>query len=154
MTDKELLVSLHQKQDKHHDWLKRQMRSLMTDLNRVRNLSTKNAFVAHEASRRAWKSLTLLCSEDDLAADGFKEGFKFDSKPPATAKWRTTPSLEDSDYSSSAPTIVAWVVDEEDDATSPPMASLHQDATSGPSAPSNSNIDLAAPTSSSPPRDV
>ena len=125
MTDRELIISLHQKQDKHHDWLKRQMKSIVSHLNRVRNLSTKNAFVAHEASRRAWKSLTLLCSEDDRAADGFKEGFKFDSKPPATEKWCATPSLEDSDFSSSAPIVHDRVVDEEDDATSPPMASLH-----------------------------
>ena len=130
------------------------IKSIISDLNRVRNLSTKNAFVAHEANRRAWKSLTLLCSEDDLVVDGFKESFKFGSKPPSSKKWHAMPSLEDSDYSSSAPTIHARIVDEEDDATSPSMASLHHDAASGPSAPPNCNIDPAAPTSSSPPRDV
>ena len=67
----------------------------------------------------------MLCSEDDLIADGFTKRFKFDSKPPQSANWCPTPSIEDSDYSSSAPTIVACVIDEEDDATSPAMASLH-----------------------------
>ena len=71
LNDRELLVALHQKQDKHHDWLKRQMHSLLVDVNRIHNLATKNAFVSHEACRRSWKSLTLLCSEDDLRADGF-----------------------------------------------------------------------------------
>ena len=28
LNDRELLVALHQKQDRHHDWLKRQMQSL------------------------------------------------------------------------------------------------------------------------------
>ena len=44
LNDRELLVALHQKQDKHHDWLKRQMQSLLVDVNRIRNLATKNAF--------------------------------------------------------------------------------------------------------------
>ena len=53
LNDRELLVALHQKQDTHHDWLKRQMQSLLVDVNRIRNLATKNAFVSHEACRRS-----------------------------------------------------------------------------------------------------
>ena len=113
------------------------------DVNRIRNLATKNSFVAHEKARRSWKSLTLLCSKDDLRADGFTERFKFDSRPPQSASWRPTPSLEDFDYSSSAPTIVARVIDEEDDATSPTMAALHLDTAPGPSTPPNSSVDPA-----------
>ena len=85
LNDRELLVALHQKQDKHHDWLKRHMQSLLVDVNCIRNLATKNSFVSHETSRRSWKSLTLLCPEDDLHEDGFTEGFKFDSRPPQNA---------------------------------------------------------------------
>ena len=92
------------------------MQSILLDVNRIRNLATKNSFVAHEARRRSWKSLTLLCTEDDLHADGFTENFKFDSRPPQNASWRRTPSIEDSKCSSSAATIVVRVVDEEDDA--------------------------------------
>ena len=33
LNDRELLVALHQKQDRHHDWLKRQMKSLLVDVN-------------------------------------------------------------------------------------------------------------------------
>ena len=51
LNDRELLVALHQKQEKHHFWLKRQMQSLLVDVNRIRNLATKNAFVAHETCR-------------------------------------------------------------------------------------------------------
>ena len=119
------------------------MQNTLVDVNRIRNLATKNSFVAHEACRRSWKSLTLLCSEDDLHEDDFTEGFKFDSKPPQNASWRRTPSIEDSEYSSSAATVVARVVDEEDDTTSPTMAALHLDTSSGPSAPPNSSIDPA-----------
>ena len=91
-------------------------------INHIRNLATKNSFVAHEACRRSWKSLTLLCSEDDLREDGFTEGFKFDSIPPCNASWRRTPPIDDSEYSSTATTVVARVVEEEDDATSLAMA--------------------------------
>ena len=50
--------------------------------------------------------------------------------PPRNAVLRQTPSLEDSDYSSSAATMNAKVIDDEDDATSPPLllhaSTLHQ----------------------------
>jgi len=143
LNDRDLLVALHQKQDKHHEWLKRQMQSILVDVNHIQNLATKNSFVAHEACRRSWKSLTLLCLEEELCEDGFNEGFKFDSRPPRNASWRRTPSIEDSEYSSSAATVVARVVDEEDEATSPTMASLHLDTSSGPPAPPDSNVDPA-----------
>ena len=123
------------------------------DVNRICNLATKSSFVTHEACRRSWKSLTLLYFEDDLREDGFTEKFKFDSRPPQSASWRPTPSIEDSEYSSSVATVVARVINEEDDTTSPALASLHQDASPGPSAPPNSNIDPAA-TASSPPGNV
>ena len=58
------------------------MKSLLVDVNRIRNLATKNAFVAHETCHRTWKGLTMMCSEDDLQEDGFTEQFKFDSTPP------------------------------------------------------------------------
>ena len=72
-------MALHQKQDRHHDWLKRQMQSLLVDVNRIRNLATKNAFVAHETSRRTWKGLTLMCSEDDLQEDGDRKSTRLNS---------------------------------------------------------------------------
>ena len=143
LNDRELLVALHEKQDKHHDWLKRQMQSLLVDVNHIRNLATKNSFVAHKAYRRSGKSLIMLCPEEDLREDGFTVSFKFDSGPPQNASWRRTPSIEDSEHSSSAATVVARVVDEEYDATSPTLSSLHHDTVPGPSAPPNSNDDPA-----------
>ncbi len=112
LNNRELLVALHQKQDRHHDWLKRQMQSLLVDVNRIHNLATKNAFVTHETCRRSWKSLTLLSAEADLQDDGFNERFQFDSTPPRTAVLRRTPSLEDSEYSSSAATVNARVIND------------------------------------------
>ena len=45
LNDREFLVALHQKQDNHHFWLKRQMKSLLVDVNRIHNLATKNALL-------------------------------------------------------------------------------------------------------------
>ena len=141
LNNRELLVALHQKQDRHHDWLKRQMKSLLVDVNRLRNLATKNAFVTHETCRRTWKGLSMMCTEAELEEDGFTERFKFDTTPPRRAVMRSTPSLEDSEFSSSAATVTARIIDEEDDATSPPPASAPPSS----SAPPNTSNDPAAP---------
>ena len=143
LNDRELLVALHQKQDRHHDWLKRQMKSLLVDVNRTRNLATKNAFVAHETCRRTWKGLTMMLSEADLQEDGFTERFKFDSTPPRRAVLLGTPSLEDSEFSSSAATVTARIIEEEDDATSPPYSSAPPSSSAPPN---NTNNPATSPT--------
>ena len=137
-------MALHQKQDKHHFGLKRQMQSLLVDVNHICNLATKNAFVTHETCRRSWKSLTLLSAEADLQDDGFTERFKFDSTPPRNDVLRRTPSLEDSEYSSSAATVHARVIDIADDATLPPPTAARVDTAPSSSAPPNLNDDPAA----------
>ena len=120
------------------------MQSLLVDVNRIRNLATKNAFVTHETYRRSWKSLTLLSADADLQDDGFTERFKFDSTPPRNAHLRQTPSLEDSDYSSLAVIVNARVIDDQDDATSPPPTSARVDTAPSSSAPQDLNNDPAA----------
>ena len=120
------------------------MRSLLVHVNRIHNLATKNGFVTHETCRRSGKSLTLLSSEDDLQQDGFIERFKFDSTPPRNSLLSRTPSLEDSEYSSLVAIVVANVVDEKDNATSPTMSALHIDSAPSPSAPPDLNDDPAA----------
>ena len=101
------------------------MKSLLVDVNHLRNLATKNAFVTHETCRHTWKGLSMICIEAELEEDGFTERFKFDTTPTRRAVMRNTPSLEDSEFSSSAATVTARIIDEDDDATSPPPASAH-----------------------------
>ena len=88
--------------------------------------------------------MTLLSAEDDLQDDGITERFKFDSTPPRNAHLRHTPSLEDSDYSSSAATVNAGVIDDQDDATSPPPTSARIDTAPSSSAPPDLNDDPVA----------
>ena len=88
--------------------------------------------------------MTLLTADEDLHDDGFIERFKFDSTPPRNAHLRRTPSLEDSDYSSSAATVNARVIDDQDDATSQPPTSARIDTAPSSSAPPDLNDDPAA----------
>ena len=120
------------------------MKSLLVDVNRICNLATKNAFVTHETCRRSWKSLTLLSAEADLQDDGLTQRFKFDTTPPRNVVLRRTPSLKDSEYSSSAATVNARVLDDADDATLPPPTSVHIDTAPSSSAPPNLNDDPAS----------
>ena len=120
------------------------MQSLLVDVNHIHNLATKNAFVTHETCRRSWKTLTLLGAEVDLQDDDFTKRFKFDSTPPRNAHLHRTPSLEDSDYSSSAETVNARVIYDQDDATSPPPTLVRIDIAPSSSSPPNLNDDPAA----------
>ena len=86
----------------------------------------------------------LMCSEDDLQEDGFSERFKFDSTPPRRTVLRRTPSLEDSEFSSSEATVNARVIEDEDDPTSPLPTSARIDTAPSSSAPSNNTDDLVA----------
>ena len=122
------------------------MQSLLVDVNHIQNVAIKNAFVTHETCRRSWKSLTLLSAEADLQDDGFTARFKFDSIPPRNVVLCRTPSLEDSDYSSSAATVNAKVIDDEDDATSPPPTSTRIDTAPSSSTPPNDNDNPGAST--------
>ena len=70
------------------------MQSILVDVNRIRNLATKNAFVIHETCRRSWKSLTLLSAEADLQDDGFTEKIQVCATPPRNAIPRRTPLLK------------------------------------------------------------
>ena len=86
----------------------------------------------------------MLTVEADLQDDGLTERFKFDTTPPRNDVLRRTPSLEDSKYSSSAATVHARVLDDADDATSPPPTLARIDTAPSSSAPPNLNDDPAA----------
>lgn len=122
MTDRKLLVSLHQKLDKHHDWAHIQTHQILHDLNKVRNLSIKNAFVGHETFRGSWVSVSFQKTEQELHGLGFDKHFDESTAPPKEMKLRRTPSLVSSNYSSLADIVI--VDFEEDCVTSPPASSV------------------------------
>ena len=91
-----------------------------------------------------------MCDEQDLQDDGFTKRFKFDSTPPRNVLLRPNPSLEDSEYSSSAATMNARVIEDQDDATSPPPTRIY----TAPSSSAPPNLDTNPASSPTPSRNV
>ena len=94
MTDHELLLSLHQKVDCNHKWVKRQFGSILHNMTATHNAVKKNHYYLHEVFGRTWAVLSHLYGEDDLKQMGFKQDFEW-SQPPPTKKFKKTkvPSL-------------------------------------------------------------
>ena len=82
MTDRELLLSLHQKVDSNHKWVKRQFGSILQNMTMMQNTVKKNHYYLHEVFDRTWAILSHLYSEEDLKQMGFKQDFDW-SQPPS-----------------------------------------------------------------------
>ena len=104
MTDRELLLSLHQKVDRNHKWVKRQFGSILHNMTATHNAVKKNHFYLHEVFCRTWAILSHLYGEEDLKQMGFKEDFHSYAPPPKKYKKFKVPSLVASSYSSSCDT--------------------------------------------------
>ena len=52
MTDRELLLSLHQKVDRNHKWVKRQFGSILHNMTATHNAVKKNHYYLHEILNR------------------------------------------------------------------------------------------------------
>ena len=63
MTDHELLLSLHQKVDRNHKWVKRQFGSILHNMTATHNAVKKNHYYLHEVFGRTWAVLSHLYGE-------------------------------------------------------------------------------------------
>ena len=52
MTDRELLLSLHQKVNRNHKWVKRQFGSILHNMTATQNVVKKNHYYLHETLNR------------------------------------------------------------------------------------------------------
>ena len=66
MTDRELLLSLHQKVDRNHKWVKRQFGSLLHNMTATHNAVKKNHYYLHQVFGHTWAILSHLYGEEDL----------------------------------------------------------------------------------------
>nr|BDI54743.1 predicted protein [Triticum aestivum] len=99
-TDRELLISLHQKVDRNHKWVKRQFGSILDNMTSTHNAVKKNHYYLHEVFDRTLAILSHLYGED-LKQMGFKEDIEWSAPPPKKFKKVKVPSLVASSYSSS-----------------------------------------------------
>ena len=104
MTDRELLLSLHQKVDRNHKWVKRQFGSILHNMTATHNAVKKNHYYLHETLNRTWDVLLHIYGEEDLKKMGLKEEFDWFAPPPKKFKKVKVPSLVASSYSSSRDT--------------------------------------------------
>ena len=104
MTNRELLLSLHQKVDRNHKWVKHQFGSILHNMTTTHNAVKKNHYYLLEVFGCTWAILSHLYGEDDLKQMGFKQDFEWSQ--PAAKKFKKTkvPSLVASSYSSSRET--------------------------------------------------
>ena len=63
MTDRELLISLHQKVDRNLKWVKRQFGSILYNMTSTHNAVKKNHYYLHEVFDRTWAILSHLYGE-------------------------------------------------------------------------------------------
>ena len=82
MTDHELLLSLDQRVDHNHKWVKRQFGSILHNMTATHNAVKKNHYYLQEVFARTWAILSHLYGEDDLKQMGFKQDFEW-SQPPS-----------------------------------------------------------------------
>ena len=104
MTDRELLLSLHQKVDRNHKWVKRQFGAILHNMTSTHNAVKKNQYYLHETFNRTWAILTHVYSAKELKTMGLKEEFDWSAPPPKKFKKVKVPSLVASSYSSSRDT--------------------------------------------------
>ena len=104
MTDRELLLSLHQKVDRNHKWVKRQFGSILHNMTSTHNAVKKNQYYLHETFNRTWAVLSHIYNAEDLKSMGLKEEFDWSAPPLKRFKKVKVPSLVASSYSSSRDT--------------------------------------------------
>ena len=104
MTDRELLLSLHQKVDRNNKWVKCQFGSILHNMTSTHNAVKKNHYYLHEVFGRIWAILSHLYGEEDLKKMGLKEDFDWSAPPSKKFKKVEVPSLVASSYSSSRDT--------------------------------------------------
>ena len=103
MTDRELLLSLHQKVDHNHKWVKRQFGAILQNMEVTQNTVKKNHYYLHEVFDRTWAILSHLYGDEDLKQMGFKQDFDW-SQPPSEKFKVKVPHLVANSYSSSRET--------------------------------------------------
>ena len=104
MTDHELLLSLHQKVDRNHKWVKRQFGSILHNMTATYNSVKKNHYYLNEMFDRTWAILSHLYGDEDLKQMGLKQDFGWAKPPPKKFKKVAVPPLVPSSHSSSRDT--------------------------------------------------
>jgi hypothetical protein len=128
MTNRELLISLHQKVDRNHDWVKCQLASIVEGMTVAHNTVHKNTYYSHEIYRRTWAILSTMKTEEELTVMNIHEHYDWAEQKHKRFKPVPVPQMVPSSESPSR------LLDEFEDV---------EDIAAGPSR--NNNTDSGAP---------
>jgi hypothetical protein len=101
MTDRELLISLHQKIDKNHEWTRRQLAAIHANMTVTHNAARKNHYYAHEIFDMTWAILSHLKTDEELVVMEFLQDFDWSIPPKKKFKKAQVPPLVPSSVSPS-----------------------------------------------------
>lgn len=82
MTDRELLLSLHQKVDRNHKWVKRQFGAIIHNMTVTQNTVKKNHYYLHQVFDCTWAITSHVYTDDELKKMDFQQDFDW-SQPPS-----------------------------------------------------------------------
>jgi hypothetical protein len=133
MTDRELLISLHQKVDRNHSWVKRQLATILANMTVAQNSVRENHYYAHEIFDRSRAILSHLKTAEELEEMEFQQNFDWLIPPKKKFKRVQVPQMVPSSVSPSRTT------DENEDV---------EDTGAGPSAARDPNTNSGAPPTS------
>ncbi|KAI4987455.1 hypothetical protein ZWY2020_020255 [Hordeum vulgare] len=100
MNTRELLLSLHQKVDRNHKWVKHQFSAIVKTLNEKQNVVKLNHYYLHEVFDRTWATLAHLKTPAELEELEFVWDFDWSWPPKKKFRPIPVPDLEDSSFSS------------------------------------------------------
>ncbi|KAI4973537.1 hypothetical protein ZWY2020_041065 [Hordeum vulgare] len=100
LNTRELLLSLHQKVDRNHKWVKRQFGAIVKTLNETQNVVKLNHHCLHEVFDRTWATLAHVKTPAELEELEFVRDFDWSWPPKKKFRPIPVPDLEDSSFSS------------------------------------------------------
>src|SRR4051812_32409440 len=100
MTDRELLISLHQKVDRYHDWTKRQVGDILSYLAQMHTAQKKVHQYAHHTYQRLEALMTEVITPEDLAKLNLRQPQLTEIRPPRQFHKSKTPPLAMDSFSS------------------------------------------------------
>lgn len=100
MVDRELLISLHQKVDRNHDWSKRQIGDILNYMAHLRTAQKKIHQYTHHTYQRLDALLTEVIVTEDLAKLGLKQPQVSEIQPRRHLNRCKTPPMAMDSFSS------------------------------------------------------
>src|SRR3954466_12419758 len=99
MTGRELLINLHQKVDRNHNWMKRQIGEILTYMAQMHTSQKKAHQYAHHTFQRVDAILEAVITPEEIAQLGLKSPPLNEIRPPHQLCWCPTPTIAMDSYS-------------------------------------------------------